>query len=117
MARLSTHVLDTARGAPAKGIKIDLFIFEGAAPRHVKSAVTKAGGRTPEPFLSGETIPPGIYELIFHAGDYHRRFGAPLSDPPFLDLIIIRLGVADPSANHHVPLLVSAYAYSTYRGS
>jgi hypothetical protein len=67
--------------------------------------------------VSGETIPPGTYELTFHAGDYHRRLGVPLSTPPFLDLIVIRFGVADPSADYHVPLLLSPHAYCTYRGS
>ena len=117
MARLSTHVLDTARGVPAGGLKIDLFILGGDVQRHVKTTVTDADGRTPEPLISGETILPGTYELTFHAGDYHRRLGVPLSTPPFLDLIVIRFGVADPGADYHVPLLLSPYAYSTYRGS
>jgi 5-hydroxyisourate hydrolase len=113
MARISTHVLDTSRGEPAARIAIDLRF--GAA--HVKSTLTNSDGRTDEPLLSGDRLETGVYELTFHAGDYFRRIGAGVSDPPFLDQVVIRFGVADPQANYHVPLLLSPYGYSTYRGS
>jgi len=113
MARLSTHVLDISRGKPAEGITIDLCF--GAAL--IKSAVTNMDGRTDEPLVSADRLETGVYELIFHAGDYFRRTGVGLSDPPFLDEVVIHFGVADPNGNYHVPLLVSPYGYSTYRGS
>lgn len=116
MARLSTHVLDTSRGLPAGGLTVDLYRC-GRDRAHVKSVSTNADGRTDEPLLSGEALTVGIYELVFHSGDYFRGAGVPLADPPFLDEIVIRFGVADASANYHVPLLVSPYGYSTYRGS
>src|SRR5580692_4528472 len=113
MPRLSTHVLDTSIGKPAEGISIDLRF--GAT--HIKSVVTNRDGRTDEPLLSDHRLETGIYELTFHAGDYFRRIGARISDPPFLDEIVIRFGIADPQSNYHVPLLLSPYGYSTYRGS
>jgi len=113
MARLSTHVLDTSSGTPAEGLVIDLR-FEGT---HIKSAATNADGRTGEPLLSGVRLETGVYELTFHAGDYFRRAGVALADPPFLDEVVIRFGLSDPAGNYHVPLLLSPYGYSTYRGS
>ena len=117
MGRLSTHVLDTARGYPARNVVIDLHICEGSERRHVKTTVTNADGRTDEPLLCGDRLQKGIYELTFHAGDYFRGSGAALDEPPFLDNIVIRFGVADPAGSYHVPLLLSPYGYSTYRGS
>jgi 5-hydroxyisourate hydrolase len=113
MARISTHVLDTARGEPAQGVAIELHF----CAKLVKSAVTNMDGRTDEPLISGDRLEPGIYELTFHAGDYFRARGVELTDPPFLDAVVIRFGVADPAGNYHVPLLLSPYGYSTYRGS
>lgn len=117
MARLSTHVLDTTRGKPAAGIAVRLYICKGTERQLLKSAVTNADGRTDEPLLSGNHLATGNYELVFNAADYHRAQGLALGSPPFLDEIVIRFGVSDPAANYHVPLLLSPYSYSTYRGS
>jgi 5-hydroxyisourate hydrolase len=113
MARISTHVLDTSRGKPAQGVVIDLHFSANL----VKSAITNMDGRTDEPLLAGDRLETGVYELTFHAGDYFRAAGVALADPPFLDDIVIRFGIADPAGNYHVPLLLSPYGYSTYRGS
>lgn len=115
--RLTTHVLDTASGRPAAGLSIDLFSINGDEQRAIKSVVTNEDGRVDAPLLTGDSLQPGVYELVFHAGDYLRSGGQPLSEPPFLDIIPIRFGVADQSAHYHVPLLISPYGYSTYRGS
>jgi 5-hydroxyisourate hydrolase len=117
MARLSTHVLDTSRGKPAENVAIDLHICRSGERRHVTTGVTNADGRTDEPLLSVDRLETGIYELTFHAGDYFRGAGVELPDPPFLDRVVIRFGLADPAGNYHVALLLSPYGYSTYRGS
>ena len=116
MAKLSTHVLDTARGVAAAGIVIDLHRVHGGDRVRVTTEVTNADGRTDHPLLAGERIEPGVYELSFHAGDYFRRAGVVLPDPPFLDVVVIRIGIADTGGDCHVPLLLSPYGYSTYRG-
>jgi 5-hydroxyisourate hydrolase len=113
MARISTHVLDTSRGMPAQGLAIDLHF----CAKLVKAAVTNADGRTEQPLVSADRLETGVYELTFHAGDYFRSEGVHLADPPFLGDVVIRFGVADPVGNYHVPLLLSPYGYSTYRGS
>jgi 5-hydroxyisourate hydrolase len=117
MARLSTHVLDTSRGTPAAGVRIELHVVENGERRRVAVATTNADGRTDAPLLSGERLETGVYELTFHAGDYYRSTGTPLTEPPFLDAVVIRVGLADPAGNYHVPLLLAPYGYSTYRGS
>ena len=117
MARISTHVLDTSRGIPASGVTIDLHEHKNGERIHVRRAVTNSDGRTAEPLLAGDILETGVYELIFHAGDYFRTQGISLSTPSFLDQIVIRFGVADPAGTYHIPLLLSPYAYSTYRGS
>src|SRR5436190_11582752 len=113
MARISTHVLDTSRGTPAQGVVVELH-FDG---RLIRSTATNADGRTDEPLISGDRLAMGVYELTFRMGGYFRQSGAAVSDPPFLDQIVIRFGVANPEGHYHVPLLVSPYGYSTYRGS
>jgi len=117
MGRLSTHVLDTSRGQPARNLAIELHLCVGGERRHVKSDATNADGRTSEPLLSGDFLEAGVYELTFHAGDYFRGEGIELDDPPFLDQVVVRFGLADAAGNYHVPLLLSPYSYSTYRGS
>ena len=117
MARISTHVLDTSRGQPARGLAVDLHFCGKLLKSAVTNAVTNMDGRTDEPLLSGDRLEPGVYELTFHAGDYFRRVGVELADPPFLNHVVIRFGVADPAGNYHVPLLLSPYGYTTYRGS
>ncbi|WP_136659347.1 hydroxyisourate hydrolase [Nitratireductor sp. XY-223] len=115
--RLTTHVLDTASGNPAAGLSIDLYAIEGETRTHIKSVATNDDGRCDAPLLSGDTLTVGQYELVFHAGDYLRRSGVALPEPAFLDVIPIRFGIADAGAHYHVPLLISPYGYSTYRGS
>ena len=117
MARLSTHVLDASQGIPAQNLVIDLHALRSGERRHLKTVTTNHDGRTDEPLLSGGSMEPGVYELTFHAGDYFRRTGVELTDPPFLDEVIVRFGLADRARNYHVPLLLAPYSYSTYRGA
>ena len=114
---LTTHVLDTARGCPAEGVRITLDWLSGHARRQVAEAVTNADGRTDAPILPKARFEPGHYELTFHAGDYLRATGQAGEAPFFLDQIPIRFGMSDAEAHYHVPLLLSPYGYSTYRGS
>jgi 5-hydroxyisourate hydrolase len=115
MARLSTHVLDTAQGMPAQGIAVKLFSLQG--DRHlVASAITNADGRTDAPLLADETFRPGRYELEFSIAGYFQKAGFSVGEPPFLDDVVLRFAIAD-GQNYHVPLLVSPWSYSTYRGS
>ena len=115
MGRITTHVLDTAAGRPAAGLKVILSRVDGL-PKVIAEAVTNADGRADKPLLDGAAFSAGQYEIVFHVGDYFRRAGVALASPPFLDVVPVRFGVTD-DAHYHVPLLVSPYAYSTYRGS
>lgn len=117
MGRLSTHVLDTAKGKPAAGVKIMLYRISGQSHRKMKEVVTNADGRTDGPLLEGDTLEAGIYELVFCAGDYLRASGQAADGVLFLDEIPIRFGVPDVGQHYHVPLLISPFGYSTYRGS
>jgi 5-hydroxyisourate hydrolase len=117
MARLSTHVLDTSRGTPAAGIGIELHFLSGGQRRLLATSTTNADGRTDAPLLEGERLETGVYELTFHAREYLSRSGAVMTDPPFLGDIVVRVGIADPAGHYHVPLLLSPYGYSVYRGS
>jgi 5-hydroxyisourate hydrolase len=112
MGRLSTHVLDTSSGRPGANVRIVLR-RESEVLVDVR---TNTDGRTDKPLLEGSSFQPGSYELTFHVGDYFRAQGAPLADLPFLDIIPVRFSIAE-DAHYHVPLLVSPYGYSTYRGS
>jgi 5-hydroxyisourate hydrolase len=111
---LTTHVLDTARGCPAQGLRI---VLRNAAGAVLAEKVTNSDGRTDGPILPQDRFAAGTYELTFHAGDYLRATGQGGAEPLFLDLVPIRFGMSDPGAHYHVPLLLSPYGYSTYRGS
>ncbi|MBI3433474.1 MAG: 2-oxo-4-hydroxy-4-carboxy-5-ureidoimidazoline decarboxylase [Proteobacteria bacterium] len=115
--RLSTHVLDTARGRPAGGVAVSLYEIGASARGRVAAAVTNADGRTDAPLLAGGPLPIGTYELQFSLGAYFAGQGAALADPPFLDVVPIRFSIAEPEAHYHVPLLATPWTYSTYRGS
>jgi len=117
MARLSTHVLDTTLGRPAAGISIELHRLAPGGRVAVATAVTNADGRTDAPLLSGDRLDVGVYELVFHVGEYLRGAATALPEPPFLDDVVVRVGIADAAGNYHVPLLLSPYGYSVYRGS
>jgi 5-hydroxyisourate hydrolase len=117
MGRLSTHVLDTVHGRPAAGVAIELYAVDGDTRRLVARAATNADGRTDAPLMSGEGFRAGEYELVFHVGDYFRALGVAAAEPPFLDRVPIRFALAEPDGHYHVPLLVSPWSYSTYRGS
>jgi 5-hydroxyisourate hydrolase len=116
MGRLTTHVLDTASGRPATGLKIELHALE-SPPRLLKTVTTNADGRVDGPLLADADLRSGQYELRFFAGDYLRNSGLKLAEPAFLDVIPVRFGIAEPQSHYHVPLLLSPYGYSTYRGS
>jgi hydroxyisourate hydrolase len=118
LAGITTHILDVTIGRPAHGVRVELFEWVSSTERKlVVDLATNADGRTDTPLVSADQARTGRFELIFHVGDHFRRQGAQLADPPFLDIVPIRFGVADPGAHYHVPLLVSPWSYSTYRGS
>lgn len=115
---LSTHVLDTAHGCPAAGMQVALYATGASEPRLIKSFTLNTDGRNPDgPLLDNSTIKVGTYRLVFEVDSYFRKKGADLADPPFLASVSIDFGIADASQHYHVPLLVSPWAYSTYRGS
>lgn len=116
MGRLTTHVLDTSSGKPGAGIAWTLFQLNPER-RQLAAGVTNDDGRADGPILEDAAFTVGSYELVFEVGAYFRGRGAALPDPPFLDAVPVRFGVADASAHYHVPLLVSPFGYSTYRGS
>ena len=117
MGRLTTHVLDTAHGKPGAGIVVELYRRESADRVLLTRAHTNADGRCDAPLLADDAMRAGTYELDFHVGDYYAALGVALPQPRFLDVVTLRFGIADANAHYHVPLLVSPYAYSTYRGS
>lgn len=114
---LTTHVLDTARGVPAEGVRIALYRLAGMSHRKIAETVTNSDGRTDAPILPKGKFAAGTYELVFFAGDYLRATGQAGEGELFLDQIPIRFGIGDEGAHYHVPLLLSPFAYSTYRGS
>lgn len=118
MTGLTTHVLDTALGVPAKGVMIDVFRINEEVREYLKTVRTNLDGRIDSgPILLGEAFRKGTYELVFHVGAYIRRTETFHSEVLFLDLISIRFGIPDTLDHYHVPLLLSPYGYSTYRGS
>ncbi|MDB5971560.1 MAG: hydroxyisourate hydrolase [Hydrocarboniphaga sp.] len=116
MGKLTTHVLDTAHGRPAGGILITLY-RGGSRGETLAQTRTNSDGRSDAPLLQGADLRAGVYDLVFAVGDYYRELGLTLPDPPFLDEVSLSFGVADPQQNYHVPLLMSPWSYSTYRGS
>ena len=117
MGKLTTHVLDTAAGKPGMGIRIDLFRVTDSDRGLIDSRLTNSDGRCDSPLLEGENFKRGQYELLFHMGAYFEKSGVTLPEPKFLDEVVLRFGIADVETHYHVPLLVSPYSYSTYRGS
>ena len=116
--RLSTHVLDTCNGIPARGVKIELWELSANGDRRmIASTQTNHDGRTDQPLIGDRPVPIGQYELHFHIGDYFARAGMRQADPPFLDVVPIRFAVAEPEGHYHVPLLATPWNYGTYRGS
>jgi len=115
--KLTTHVLDTAHGCPAAGLSLTLWLIENSEYTLLKTTKTNADGRTDEPLLAAESLQVGVYEIIFEVASYFQRYEQSLPNPAFLDVIPIRFGIADTNSHYHVPLLVSPWSYSTYRGS
>ena len=117
MGRLTTHVLDTAHGKPAANLEIRLYQLDGHSRTLVKTIRTNSDGRADAPLLEGDALAAGVYELEFLVGAYFDALGASLPSPKFLEVVPVRFGIADANAHYHVPLLVSPFGYSTYRGS
>lgn len=117
MGKLSTHILDTHSGTPAEGVTVELWTLGGEEDTLIKTLITNEDGRTDALLLGPEEMMAGRFELVFYIGDYFRAKSIDNGDPGFLDVIPIRFGISDASAGYHVPLLVSPWSYSTYRGS
>jgi 5-hydroxyisourate hydrolase len=117
MGKISTHVLDTTQGKPGAGVTVELYRVDATARILVKADTTNTDGRCSVPLAEGDALVPGKYELVFGAGDYFAAQGVALPDPPFLDRVIIAFGIADATQNYHVPLVLTPWSYSTYRGS
>jgi 5-hydroxyisourate hydrolase len=117
MGKLSTHVLDTAQGKPGAGVKVELYAVDGGQRTLIRQDATNQDGRCNAPLLEGDQLRVGQYELVFAAGDYFAAQGVALLSPRFIDRVTIAFGVADASQNYHVPLVVTPWSYSTYRGS
>ena len=116
MTKLTTHVLDVYSGKPGKGILVELFYINNSERKKLTSTKLNDDGRVNSPLVEGDIFVKGKYELVFHIGDYFKNTSS-ASDVPFLDDVVIRFGISDPSQHYHVPLLVSPWSYSTYRGS
>lgn len=117
MARLTTHVLNTADGIPAAGMALSLLRLQGSERITLLQGLTNADGRLQQPLLEGDAFRPGSYELLFEAGAYFASIGKMLPEPRFVEQVVLRFGIADASQHYHVPLLVSPWSWSTYRGS
>ena len=116
MTKLTTHVLDIFSGKPGKGIKVELFFFNGEKREKINSIILNSDGRSDKPLVENETFKNGKYELIFYIGDYYKKITT-LDEIQFLDDVVVRFGISNNKKNYHVPLLVSPWSYSTYRGS
>jgi 5-hydroxyisourate hydrolase len=117
MARLTTHVLDTSAGIPASDMRIELHATDSTPPKLLTEVRTNADGRCDRPLLEGAAFKAGQYSLTFHVAEYFGARGVALPNPPFLVTVVVNFGVASAEENYHVPLLVSPWSYSTYRGS
>jgi 5-hydroxyisourate hydrolase len=117
VGRLTTHVLDLVRGVPAAGMTIELAACEGESRRVAVRTTTNRDGRCDKPLLEGAALVGGQWQLDFHVGSYFAAQGLALPKPAFLDVVVVRFGIASPAENYHVPLLVTPWSYSTYRGS
>lgn len=117
MGKLSTHVLDVTQGKPGSNVAVELYRVQGSERQLLRSTHTNQDGRCDAPLLQGDELQVGLYELVFGAGDYFAAQGVTLPTPRFLDKVTIAFGVPDASQNYHVPLVVSPWSYSTYRGS
>lgn len=117
MGKITTHVLDAAHGCPGSQITVELYRVEGSALTLLNRTVTNSDGRCDQPMLQGDDYRSGVYQLQFAVGDYYRARGTPMAEPAFLDVVVLRFGIDAAQAHYHVPLLVSPYSYSTYRGS
>jgi 5-hydroxyisourate hydrolase len=118
LAGVTTHILDVTIGRPAQDVRVELYELEGGSERRrIADVVTNTDGRTDKPLVTADQARAGRFELVFHVGDYFRSRRAELADPPFLDIVPIRFGVADAKAHYHVPLIVSPWSYSIYRGN
>lgn len=117
MGKLTTHVLDTMHGVPGSDIRVELFRIEGDSQTKIKTITTNFDGRTDVPVLEGDEFVVGKYQLVFYVADYYKNKDVDLGDVPFLDDVVIRFGLGEKDAHYHVPLLVSPYSFSTYRGS
>jgi len=116
MGRLTTHVLDTAQGLPAAGVDVILYRVSPELQELARDQ-TNHDGRLNQPILEGEDLVAGTYQLVFQAGNYFRKQSSDLAEPLFVDEVVLRFGISDADQHYHVPLLVSPFAYSTYRGS
>lgn len=117
MGKLSTHVLDVTQGKPGAGVEVELYAVDDGERTLLRRTVTNQDGRCDAPLLQGDEMRPGKYELVFAAGDYFATQGVALPEPRFIDRVTIAFGIADATQNYHVPLVVSPWSYSTYRGS
>lgn len=117
LGRLTTHVLDTAQGCPAAKVGVSLYRIAGDSHQLIKQDITNQDGRLDTPILDSDEFTTGEYELVFLMGDYFRTSTLAVSDPPFVDRVVLRFGIGEADQHYHVPLLVSPWSYSTYRGS
>lgn len=117
MGRITTHVLDTAHGQPGQGVAVSLYKIVDNSRQLVTRTTTNSDGRCDQPLAQGEALSAGVYELDFSVGDYFAKLGVRTTEPAFLGVVTLRFGVADAQAHYHVPLVVTPWSYSTYRGS